>query len=185
MSLVSPTLELDVDFLLFSLIGLESDSFAEVAFQLGWELDVDLLFALFLELEYGGSDGEEALFVGFSLKLRRLNIGAEQMILGLATGILYGNGLLTYVSDPTVTTVDILGPYDTGPLSHGNNGHLNRSSIINDHKLFLQISQIHRPEPDRNRNSHSRGNIATVFPGINYTKNIELLLAQWGYLDSL
>jgi hypothetical protein len=144
-----------------------------------------LLFALFLELEDSWIDGEKSLLQTVFLRSDGLNFGTQQMILSLTTSILDSNSLFAGISHPTMTTINNFRPNYTGSLSHGNNRDLNRSSVINYKKLFFKIAQINRPESYGNGNSHPRSDIATFLLGINDTKNVKLLLAQWGYLDSL
>jgi hypothetical protein len=146
---------------------------------------VDLLLALFLELEDGGGDGEESLLMAATLHLGGLNVRTEQMVFRLSPSILHCNSLLLRISHPAMPTINHFRPYYTGPFPHGSNRHLNRTTIKNDYQLLFKITQIHRPKPDRNGHSHPRRNISTVLFGINHTKNVELLLAQRGDLDSL
>ena len=107
------------------------------------------------------------------------------MVLSLTATIFNRDYLLARIPDPTVPTVNDLRPDDTGSFPHRNYRQLDCPTVENYHKLFLQITQVHRPESHSDRNSHAWGDVTCVLFRVNHAVNVELLFTQRCYLDSL
>ena len=55
------------------------------------------------------------------------------------------------ISDPAMSAVDLMGPFNTWLLSFSNYRHFDETSVINDNQLFFQVIQVERPESNGDR----------------------------------